>query len=136
MRYVLFLSAWCAGLGPLLGVQPLNAQELSVQELSARVVELERRVAELESRLVALEARLQPSANVQPSPTGADWRNLANWRRLRRGMSMAEVRSLLGEPEKVDAGMVLIYWYWDYPGGGNVIFDARTNKLNGWSEPS
>ena len=30
---------------------------------------------------------------------------LANWRRLRQGMSRAQVRQLLGEPRRISAGM-------------------------------
>jgi hypothetical protein len=46
-------------------------------------------------------------------------------------MTIEAVLALLGEPEKGDAGPVLVYWYWAYPGGANVFFDARSSKLGG-----
>jgi hypothetical protein len=44
-------------------------------------------------------------------------------------MTMDEVRALLGEPERVDAGLVT-YWRW---ADANVYF--MRGKLEGWSEP-
>ena len=65
--------------------------------------------------------------------TSAKWRDVQNWRRLRRGMTMDEVRALLGEPERVQAlGGVITHWYWD--SGADVSFDA-SDKLESWSEP-
>jgi len=45
------------------------------------------------------------------------------------------VTALLGEPEKVNVGTQLIFWYWDYPRGPSVDFNAETKRVSGWSEP-
>ena len=96
-----------------------------VDSLQTRTDELESRVAALESLLKAAPAR-RPAADAAPNP-----RDIANWRRLREDMSMEEVRSLLGEPEKIDGGTVA-YWY--YPRSGQVTFVS--GRLTQWKEPS
>ena len=107
-----------------------EGQEPSSDSLIRRIVLLERQAAELEQRVRALEVLIksEPSQG-QPIPASTRWRDLANWRRLRLGMKMDEVRALLGEPERVDAGYVT-YWRWS---GANVSFIS--GKLEGWSEP-
>src|SRR6478609_4356543 len=91
------------------------AQNRSVDSLLRRIDSLEQKVSDLELRLRALETRVGagqvqyppiPSASSQPRPVpnASKWRDLANWRQLRLGMKADEVRSLLGEPERVDAG--------------------------------
>lgn len=91
-------------------------KDVSPDSLLRRIAALERRVDELEALV-----RVAPSRAVPAS--------LANWRRLRRGMKMDEVRKLLGEPESVDAGYLTI-WY--YP-GARVTFVEE--KVDGWEEP-
>jgi cell division protein FtsB len=109
------------------------AQVPTVEQLTAQVAHLERRVDELEKRLRALET---PQITLQSENRVArgDWRNVANWRRLRDGMSMDQVAELLGQPDKVEAGYVT-FWYYGYPGGGHVRYSS-SKKLDGWSEPS
>jgi hypothetical protein len=110
-------------------------QESSAESLLRRIDLLERRTADLEQRVRELEAviKLEPSRD-QPVPGSANWRDLANWRRLRRGMTMDQVRALLGEPERVNAS-INTYWYWGPPNYAEVYFDHQ-GKLAGWSEPS
>lgn len=55
------------------------------------------------------------------------------WRDLKRGMTAGEVRGLLGEPNRVEAGILLTYWY--YANNSHVLFDAKTMKVDGWTEP-
>jgi len=107
-----------------------TGQGTSTDSLLLRIDLLERRTADLEQRVRELEAviKSEPSQG-QPIPASTRWRDLANWRRLRLGMKMDEVRALLGEPERVDAGYVT-YWRWS---GANVSFIS--GKLEGWSEP-
>jgi len=69
------------------------------------------------------------SSRNSPVPASANWRDLANWRRLVRGMNMDQVRALLGEPERVEGGPVTS-WYWT---NANVYFIS--GQLSGWSEP-
>lgn len=105
-------------------------QSAPIDSLTRRIEVLERQNADLERRVHMLEARLNPQAPsvpaVQPSANAKD---LRNWRRLRKGMSMDEVRALLGEPERVDAGPVT-FWRW---GSADVAF--MNDGVVGWSEP-
>ena len=106
------------------------AQDTSTASLLRRIELLERANTDLERRVRELESIIKsgPSPS-QPIPASTKWRDLANWRRLRLGMKMDEVRALLGEPEHVQAGFIT-YWYW---ANANVQF--REGKLDGWSEP-
>lgn len=107
------------------------AQDTSTASLLSRIELLERANTDLERRVRELEALIksQPSQG-QPIPASTRWQDLANWRQLRRGMKMDQVRALLGEPERVDAG-VFTFWRW---AGAQVYFDSD-GKLAGWSEP-
>ncbi len=100
-------------------------QNVSADSLLRRIDSLQRRTADLERRVSELEALIR----VEPSGSRAVPTSLANWRRLRRGMKMDEVRKLLGEPESVDAGYLTI---WHYPGARVTFVDE---KVDGWSEP-
>jgi outer membrane protein assembly factor BamE (lipoprotein component of BamABCDE complex) len=42
------------------------------------------------------------------------WRIKENWRKLQIGLSMDEVRLLLGEPVKVNSISIGVYWYYAY----------------------
>lgn len=98
---------------------------------SVRITQLEKEVQELKIRLSRLESP-QSSTN-QPQKTiitGEGWKSLANWRSLKNGMSYDEVRSILGEPSRVDGGSVA-HWY--YSNRGRVIFFL--DKLDRWEEP-
>jgi hypothetical protein len=108
------------------------AQQPSADSLLRRIDLLERRSADLEQRVRALEAGMkgEPSRDLSV-PTSAKSQDLQNWRRLRIGMKMDEVRVLLGEPDRV---VVIGATHWYYP-GGDVSFDSR-GKLEGWFEPS
>src|SRR5258708_11962052 len=81
-----------------------RGQESSSDSLNRRIVLLERKVADLEQRVRELETliKVEPSRD-RPVPASAKWRDLANWRRLRRGMNMGQVRALLREPPRVDS---------------------------------
>jgi hypothetical protein len=114
-----------------------RAQQAKIEELERRVEKLEQLVGQLQRRVADLEGQIQArQQRGQPVVAKGNWREIGSWRRLRRGMTMEQVTEILGEPEKVDAGPVLIYWYWGYPGGANVNFEADTGRLDGWSEPS
>lgn len=107
-------------------------QDTSTASLLRRIEVLERANTDLERRVSELEALLKSApSQSQPIPSPTKWQDLANWRRLRRGMSMDKVRALLGEPDRVD---VPFYTFWRWPGAW-VQFD-RDGKLDGWSEPS
>lgn len=110
------------------------AQGTPIDSLNRRVALLERKVADLEQRVRELEAlvKAEPSRG-QPVTESSKAEGLANWRRLSRGMTMASVRGLLGEPESVLAFPT--FTFWGYPNQAVVNF-STDNKVIGWSEPS
>jgi hypothetical protein len=58
------------------------------------------------------------------------WESLDNWRKLERGQSTKVVKSILGEPERVEGGS---FTYWRYPGMGTVVF--YNGRVDSWDEP-
>ena len=78
----------------------------------------------------ALPAWGQSEAAAQPATRG-DWRDPDAWKRLRLGMSPAQVVALLGEPGKVTA--YYAFERWEYPDalGLRVNFDER-GRLSAW----
>ena len=112
------------------------AQMAAVDSLLHRIEVLERTTTDLERRVRELEALIRSGTSLDWSvPASSKSRDLQNWRRLRRGMGMDEVRGLLGEPERVSAmGGVVTFWFWD-SSGATVQFDGRSSKVDGWSEP-
>ena len=94
----------------------------SAQSLDDRVRELERCVEQLEKQVA------QPTSPVgAPKPLSRQ-----NWRSLKREMTETDVRSILGEPDRVNVTASLLRW--EYPEGGYALFD-RDGRLRAWSEP-
>jgi hypothetical protein len=111
-------------------------QEISADSLLRRIDLLEQKTADLERRVHELEARVTVSPSRPPAvPPSAQWRDIQNWRRLRHGMTMDQVRTLLGEPERVEAGSRLTFWRWGGDFGAHVQLDSRSGKVESWSEP-
>jgi outer membrane protein assembly factor BamE (lipoprotein component of BamABCDE complex) len=108
-----------------------TGQETSTESLLRRIELLERANTDLERRVRELESLIKskPSKG-RPTTTSTRSPDLANWRQLRRGMSMDEARELLGEPERVEGGPFTT-WYW---ADAEVVF-TPDNKLLRWSEP-
>lgn len=99
---------------------------------SERITQLEKEVQELKLRLSKLEGPQAITNQQQKSVvSGEGWKSLANWRSLKNGMSYEEVRSILGEPSRVDGGSLA---NWHYPNQGRVMFFL--DKLERWQEPS
>jgi len=89
------------------------------------------RIDQLEARVSRLEALLSaPSAAEKFVPSGEGWRSITNWRKLDGGMSPRDVRSILGEPQRLDGGAMAT---WTYPNGGYINF--MHGKLWKWTEP-
>jgi hypothetical protein len=105
------------------------------EELAARVRALEQEVAELAAEVQRLERQLAARPGATPSATRREgWRELRNWRSLRKGMSRFEVMQLLGEPGKVSD--YYSFERWEYPDalGGRVNFDS-SGSVVGWRPP-
>jgi hypothetical protein len=122
--------------------------------LREEAAQLRQSLEGLEARIQALEAQRKPSAEnaavPSPSKTGSvpapravsiDAASLVtmkqNWSRVEAGTPEAEVRALLGEPQKVlriDGNLV---WYYAYPGiGRGSVFFNRDGKVSSTQSPS
>jgi len=98
---------------------------------SERITQLEKEVQELKLRLTNLEPSQGSANNRQKSAVLSDgWKNLANWRALKTGMSYDEVRMTLGEPARIAGGEIA---FWFYPNRGSVSF--HSHQLYSWTEP-
>jgi len=106
------------------------SSEQRIAKLEKLVQQLQQRIAQLEARLGDVPTKKQPIA-----VSKGDWHDKSNWRKLRKGMAEDDVSTLLGQPEKVDAGTYTIYWHWNYPSGTKVMFDAKSGLVEGWTEP-
>ena len=117
------------------------AQTGTIDSVTRRVEVLERTNVDLDRRVRELERLINgESSQAAPLVSTNKWRDVRNWRQLCRGMSMEQVRSLLGEPHSVDAmGAMATVWRWENRDGSfvsaSVTFDGRTDKLSSWSEP-
>ena len=106
------------------------------EELAARVRALEKEITELAAEVQRLERQLAARRRATPPATGEEgWRELRNWRSLRKGMSRFEVMQLLGEPGKVST--YYAFERWEYPDalGGRVNFDS-SGSVVGWRPPA
>jgi hypothetical protein len=96
-----------------------------------RVSELEQEIKQIKDRLNNLEKIVVgKKSDKKPIVASDSWKYLSNWRALKNGMAYEDVKSLLGEPSKIDGGSVA---YWIYPNKGRVIFVR--DKIQSWEEP-
>lgn len=113
MRLLLLATLLTA---PALAAEPTNA------ELAARVAGLEARMALLEARPATAQASLSPKAL-----------DKKNWLACKQGMSMENIRMLLGDPSSehtssaVNQYDVSRTWTYGDPGvrGGSVVFQGE-----------
>ena len=101
------------------------------QSIDDRVRDLERRVERLEAQYLAQPASAPASPRVTSAEDG--WKRLENWRAIRRGMTEADARSILGEPQRVNASGPITVW--DYPPGGSEV-RFFSGRVDGWREPT
>ena len=115
----------------LLGCLFLSFTLNSLASDGERITQLEKEVQELKQRLTKLEVPQNASINQQKSILSSEgWKSLASWRSLKNGMSYDEVRSILGEPTRIDGGTIA-RWYYSNQG---IVFFFR-DKLDRWEEP-
>jgi hypothetical protein len=96
-----------------------------------RIAQLEREVQELKVRVSKLESLLNSLNNGEkPVASNEGWKSLANWRKLASNMSMDDVRTILGEPKRIESHTLT---FWIYQNDGRVTFIS--GKLNSWKEP-
>ena len=99
-----------------------------------RIITLEDRVSQLEKRIESLEGshKDQGTEQERPSTYQGGWKNRHNWGGLKVGITEEQVRSILGEPAKIEVWVALVFWR--YP-SGSVNFDKDKGHLYGWEEP-
>jgi restriction endonuclease S subunit len=108
--------------------KPITAQDDEILKLRQKISELENRIKDLESLLL-----IYKEPEEIRSETGQGWQNKKNWRSLKTGMTVEEVRALLGEPIKTIDG-VRTLWYYPNIFRGYVSFDEK-GRLTVWNEP-
>ncbi len=115
---------------PILVLCLANGRAMAQSGAESRIEKLEEAVRILDRRVATLEEQLRQRSSTPGTPS-----DKANWRRLERGLSEAEVERLLGSPTKVDAFGSFTIWHYGYPAGGQVQFDGRSQTVRGWQEP-
>ena len=95
-----------------------------------RITQLEKEVQELKNRLTTLESPVNKAIVKKSTVTSDGWKNLVNWRSLKKGMSFDEVRAILGEPGRIQGGTLT---NWTYPDRASVTF--YNDRLDSWTEP-
>lgn len=110
---------------------PLTVALSSYAQSADRTEQLEKEIRDIKLRLSNLEAAQgKQAASPKPLQSGDGWKALASWRALKSGMSPNDVRTVLGEPERVRGGELAI-WY--YPSNGQVMF--INDRVDSWTEP-
>lgn len=104
-------------------------QVVAQSTAESRVDKLEEAVRTLERRVAILEDQL-PQRGAAPSIPP----DRVIWRRLKKGMSEADVERLLGSPTKVEAGPITTWHYGDGDERGASV-EFYDGGVNGWSEP-
>jgi hypothetical protein len=98
---------------------------------SERITQLEKDVLDLKQRLTKLESPQSSTSQQHRTIVSSEgWKSLSNWRSLKNGMSYDEVRSIIGEPTRIDGGTLA---RWHYSNGAFVGFFR--DKVQQWEEP-
>jgi hypothetical protein len=110
-------------------VEELKAE---IRALAAKVERYEARIAALEREVANLRESLGPADTVNKSakgkaPTGPQgWKNKANWRRIKSGMSPSQVQGILGSPTHRE-GQLDNIGSWRYEGYVNGVGQLSGN---------
>jgi hypothetical protein len=110
-----------------------------VAKLEARIQQLELRVQKLEALLTLAEAFPPNSLPPKGSPTNAkpvgNSRDVANWRRIKRGMTIDQLIAILGKPTSVTIISDNELWFYKGKSGlGSVSLD-KNDRVQRWSSP-
>lgn len=103
-----------------------SAQNDGFSALEQRVSRLEERVAKMERFILQSASQKEPTRTFVPP-------GKEKWRRLRKGMTKSQVRSILGEPRRIEAG-TFDYWYYS----GSTLSSRITfyhEIVDAWKEP-
>jgi outer membrane protein assembly factor BamE (lipoprotein component of BamABCDE complex) len=111
----------------ILLVLPTLANSSEVDELKSLVMSLNQHVVNLEKRVKELEKLVKTKpVNISLEKT--------TWRKLKRGMSFSQVRSILGEPKNITAGYTTFWYYTSSTYRSMVTFSG--DKVMSWDEPN
>ena len=124
------LSVWVlSGCSTTTSVSAMQSESTEIG--SKKIDQLERKVRNLEARISALEKKFSGFGEADKAViAGEGWKSLANWRKLKTGMSYDAVEKILGSAQNIDGGDIA-RWY--YKNGGIVTFmDGRVYR---WDEP-
>ena len=126
-----------AWFGSLIILSVVFPTSVFTQDLNQKIKELEQKIIQLEKRIVRLEGLVLEFQKNQEKPivnSPIKWKDKANWRLLKKGMSKDEVRQIIGEPPKIAANAYYgDIWYYPDSQGGNASFD-KEGSLTSWSE--
>jgi hypothetical protein len=119
----------------LLALVILNTSSFG-QTIDERVETLEQKILDLEQRIKDLERLLKLSASTEETPVKmGDCTNVQNWRKLKLGMTMDDIRLLLGEPHTVGRGGFGTMWFYDSGFGLGFVSFSEEGLVKRWMEP-
>ena len=110
-------------------------------EISDFISDLEQTITQLQNQVKELHSSQKSNRQGTSNSTiqySEKWKNLSNWRQLKKNMSSGQVVRILGQPIKVDAIKGFrTYWIYSQNQYGSresyVIFEDA--HVTGWEEP-
>jgi len=103
------------------------SQKREIVKLKAKVSELEKKIEKLENH--------NSSSNSTNIKFSNKLKNISNWKKLSRHISMNSVKNLLGEPQTVENGYITYWYYEDKLSGKGYVYFSNDNRVLGWSVP-
>lgn len=111
-------------------------QQRTPIKLSERMTSIEVKLDSLLTRMEALTQKIEAVSNAEPTTEEEVVEKVTTklsprdaWRKLKRGMAYEQVKLLIGEPDRISAGSITLWFYM----GGNVMF--MDDRVSNWSEP-
>ena len=124
------------GLNAVIANQQIISNQLQILENQNKKVD--KRISDLESYLIGRLKKLEKSTTTTNSKktynnvsSSEKYKYKSNWRQINLGMSQSQVRSILGEPERVAGGAFI---KWTYKSGWVEFY--RSSGVSDWKEPS
>ena len=117
-----------------------NQQIISnrLQKLENQNEKVDKRISDLESYLIGRLKKLEKSTATTNSKktynnisSSEKYKYKSSWRQINLGLSQSQVRSILGEPERVAGGAFI---RWTYKSGWVEFY--RSSGVSDWQEPS
>ena len=139
MRYLISIFLVCTTLGASAS-ESLDGQNTELAGLRAQVESQNKRIK-------ALEALVLPAAKAQQKVVTGDrfgWQKMANWNRMKRGMSRQQVVSILGQPTRTSKpnsmlSDIKLHYEGTASGAGYisgfVYIDGIDNQVSRFSKP-